>query len=53
MDKRFPTDISLKDQQRSMFKDIAKSISKTSLKFDLDTKGTKSNMDDLINSRVI
>lgn len=36
-----------------MFKEIARSIYKTSTRFDLDTKGTKSITDDLVQGRVI
>jgi len=44
---------STKNQQEQLFKDISKSIMKTSSKFDLDTKGQKTNFDELIREKVV
>lgn len=44
---------SIKNQQEQVFKDVSKTIIKTSTKFDLDTKGQKTNFDELIRERVV
>ena len=50
---RANTDGKLKDRMEAEFKSLAKSINKTSRKFDLDSKGKKSNFDALVYEGVI
>lgn len=52
-DQKYPSDIVLRESQFSLFKEISNSIIKTSSKFDLDSKGKKSNTDDLVKGNVI
>lgn len=46
-------DAKLKDKQIGEFNSLVKSIDKTSRKFDLDTKGKKTNFDTLVYEGVI
>jgi hypothetical protein len=50
---KYPQDISLIDKQDSTFAEISNSIIKTSSRFDLDSRGKKSNSDDLVKGNVI
>jgi len=52
-DQKYSHDLSKAESQRHLIKDISKSITKTSTHFDLDSKGKKTNFDDLIREKVV